>query len=496
MRRSSLVVFVLALAGCPGGDAGVGDHCGETSDCESALQCVASVCVPRCQRAPECGDGFACTKDGLCVQATGEQGDDCTSEVDCAAGLACELAGTAADAQGHLQASCTTEGAGRPAGETCASDHDCRDGTCALGHCVDLCRESRDCAAGTSCTAIPRVEAAGAMFEGCLQSAGALTWSIPIEAPSQEVYLPSPDSARELAVTLEVDALDQKVGETKLVSPSGVVEIDPTQVDPYANLVRHFPELAQSELVVASSPAAALEAGAYKMTVSSMRPASSGGGIGTATPRVTVVAKLDTSVLLDLHFYFLNFDDHPCSAQFGDTLNSTLAQSASYFQSDFLGELRTIFAHGGVTLGTMTYEDLRDHPDLDGLDIADAPSLLALGAHTVGVNVFFVRTLRPVGLQAFGPNPGPAGLAGTAQSGIVVGLDTLCYKSWKDLARLTAHELARYMGLYDNIDLDGHPDPIDDSDQTSSNLMFYSDANGTDLSDGQRQILTRSPVLR
>src|SRR5205807_4244307 len=121
----------------------------------------------------------------------------------------------------------------------------------------------------------------------------------PVAAPSQTVFLPSPDSARELAVMLAVDDLDQKVSVTKLVSPSGVIEIDPHQPDPYANLVRHVPELGQSELVVASSPSAVLEPGAYEMTVSSLTPQN---GTGTATPRVTVVAKLDQSVLLDLHF--------------------------------------------------------------------------------------------------------------------------------------------------------------------------------------------------
>ncbi len=211
---------------------------------------------------------------------------------------------------------------------------------------------------------------------------------------------------------------------------------------------------------------------------------------------MTVVAKLDPSVLLDLHFYFLDFDDHPCANAFGPTLNASIATTAPFFQDDYLRMLREVFAHGGVTLGVMTYEDLRDHPDLDGLDVVDAPSLLALGAHDSGINVFFVRSLRPVGLQAFGPNPGPAGLASTRKSGVVVGLDTLCYRSWSQVARLTAHEIARYMGLYDNIDLDQHLDPIEDSDQTSGNLMFYSELGGSELSDGQRDILTRSPVLR
>jgi hypothetical protein len=202
-------------------------------------------------------------------------------------------------------------------------------------------------------------------------------------------------------------------------------------------------------------------------------------------------------VILDLQFYFLNFDDFPCASAFAGSLDATTASTAAFFQNDFLGMMRQVFAHGGIALGTLTYEDLRDHSDLDGLDIADASALLKLGAHVDGINVFFVRSLSPVGLQAYGPNPGPAGLAANAESGVIVALDTLCYRSWAEVARLTSHEVARYMGLYDNIELDAtHTDPIGDSDSSSSNLMFYSELGGTDLSTGQRDILERSGVLR
>ena len=190
-----------------------------------------------------------------------------------------------------------------------------------------------------------------------------------------------------------------------------------------------------------------------------------------------------------------DLEEHPCASAFGDTrLDAAHAQAATFFQADFLDDLRTIFAGGGIALGSTTYEDVTSHPDLDGLDVGDAGALLALGTHASGINVFFVRTLSPVGLQAFGPNPGPAGLARTRQSGIVIGIDTLCYRSWSQLARLTAHELARYMGLYHNVELEvgQHPtwrDPIADSDDSSSNLMFFSELGGTVLSPGQREIL-------
>ncbi len=505
----------LALAGCPGGNGEIGDPCDGHGGCASELQCLQSVCVPRCQRAPECGDGYACSADGTCRLADGQAGDACTSEVECAPGLACQIDPNVDDV-GRLNASCTAQNEGRPAGAACRLDAECRNGTCALGRCVDLCAQTRDCGAGTACMAIPRVEANGAPFEGCLPSRGTIVWDIPVQAPSEDIVVPVPDAARSATVVFRVDDIAQKVGAERVRAPSDTPE-SPSYVKPcepsldagcteriamdqyFAQRLRHLPAAGQSVLQVPSSSATPLEAGAYRLRVSSYRP---NGSQGSAIPHVTAVAKMDGAVILDLHFYFLDLDEHPCRASFGDMrLDASRARDAAFFQEDFVGALRTIFAGGGIELGSTSYQDVLDKPDLDGLAIEDAGALLALGTHDVGINVFFVRTLSPVGLQAFGPNPGPAGLGGTQQSGIVIGIDTLCYRSWTQLARLTAHELARYMGLYHNVELEvaQHPtwrDAIDDTDDARTNLMFFSELGGTELSAGQREILTKSAVLR
>ena len=507
MRCGSLLVLV-ALAGCPGGDGAIGDHCGDRGDCSSSLQCVESTCVPKCGRAPDCGDGYSCDKDGICHAAVGQLGDSCTSEVDCASGLSCELDGIATDAMGHLAASCVTQNAGKPAAAPCSTDGECRNGTCALGHCIDLCSNTLDCGAGTSCALIPRVEAEGSIFAGCLQAHGALRWNLPVHGPSDAVALPIPELydasgfmnvARSVAVTFDVEDVNQAVGATRVTAPDGTLVVtDQSFGDPihYSDPVRHQLALGQSVLAMPSSPDTPLEPGVYMMQVTSQN--ATGTNTGTAIPTATAVIKLDSSVILDLHFYFLNFDEHPCATSIGGQLDATAASTQAFFQHDYLIPLRSMFAQAGIALGTLTYEDLRDHPDLDGLDVANAPSLLALGTHEVGINVFFVRSLSPIGLQAYAPAPGPAGLAGTRGSGIIIGGDTLCYRRWDQLARTTAHELARYMGLYDNEDVAGHPDPIhdDDADASSANLMFYSELGGTDLSAGQRDILSRSAVLR
>ena len=171
-------------------------------------------------------------------------------------------------------------------------------------------------------------------------------------------------------------------------------------------------------------------------------------------------------------------------------LDAAAREATAQFQTDYLGGLRSIFAPGGIALGNVSYEDLTTiRISTFGIDVADAGSLLSLGAHEGGVNIFFVRTLSPVGLQAFGPNPGPAGLAGTRLSGIVIGADTLCYRSWPQLARLTAHELARYMGLYHNVELGTHRPTRRGAtgrrrDTTRTTQSHFSETRGATLSAG------------
>jgi len=313
-----------------------------------------------------------------------------------------------------------------------------------------------------------------------------------------------PSRATSISAVFSVEDRNQLVGVTRVAAPDGAIAYDLCRTGGcedsfYTNHLRHRPALGESVLAIPSSPEWPLEAGVYRLDVSSLRPDLVA---GSAIPKLTVVAKLDASVVLDLHFHFLDLADHPCASALGvGTLSAATAPEAAFFKDDFVGEMKGIFAHAGVALGSLTYDDITNHPDLDGLDVADAASLLSLGAYAGGVNVFFVRTLSPVGLEAFGPNPGPSGLAGTAESGVVIGVDTLCYRSWTQVARLTAHEVARYMGLFHNVEAESsaHPlwrDPIQDSDDSSNNLMFYSEFGGVDLSEGQREILAKSAVLR
>jgi len=527
MRQGSLCAWiatiVVIVAGCSAGNGTVGSVCTRDADCGKKLQCVADTCQPLCTRSPQCGDGFTCATDGSCQPAEKGEGERCSAEPQCAAGLSCQLSSDHPDQP--LSATCSANLVGKSSpGETCTADGECTNGTCALGHCVDLCDSVTDCTPGETCTAIPRVEAGGKLFQGCLPATGAFSWSLHASGPQSDVLVPVPAGARSLSLVMSVDDPDESVGVQALYAPDDTVlyqqPCDPgacgtviARDEYYMNLVRHSPTAGMSVLEMPSSPRmlpggdahAPLPAGLYRAAVSSF----SGGGTGASTPHVAAVARLDSGSVLDLHFYFLDLDQHPCAAKTDNlALTSATAQTAGYFQNDYLGALKGMLRTAGITIGEITYEDL-DAPALDGLDIADAGTLFEQGTHATGVNIFFVRTLSPAGLQAYGPNPGPAGRPGTSQSGIAISLDTLCYRDWAptatssaSVARITAHEIARYLGLYHNVEPeyaqgDGAADDgIDDDDTSAANLMFYSELGGTQLTDGQRAILSRSPVLQ
>ncbi|HEX3476704.1 MAG TPA: hypothetical protein VHT91_16875, partial [Kofleriaceae bacterium] len=226
---------------------------------------------------------------------------------------------------------------------------------------------------------------------------------------------------------------------------------------------------------------------------------------GSAIPHVTAVIRIGTGNALDLHFFFLDLDDHPCSAMTGNAaLSAGAAQGAALFQTDYLGELKRVFGRIGIGVNAASYQDIPDRHALDGIDVADLGSLFALGTDATGIDVFFVRSLSPLGVEVFGPSPGPAGVART--SGIAISLDTLCYRDWRAVARLTAHAIGHYMGLYHNIE---PPDPVQgpsdppwqdldpDTDDSINNLMYFSQIHdGADLTVDQTFTLSRSAVLR
>ncbi|MCA9678471.1 MAG: hypothetical protein KC464_25820 [Myxococcales bacterium] len=501
---AACLILTWTASGCQGG-ADLGAACETQSDCADELQCFDGVCVPQCTRHTDCGDGHICRADGVCEVVESTVGHACDREMDCGPGQACVLDAEDIDGNGLLTSSCQLEAPGGVLDSTCRADADCRMGTCVIGRCVSLCVADEDCPVSHRCTIMPRElsPTETASFYGCLPARGNIVYDIPFTLPYQRFFLPVPGRARSVALVAEIDDPAQLVGVGSVKAPDGTeLYVLPPSADSdeyFANPVRSFPTPAVSTLVLPQTAEDdALVPGAYQIELGSYR------GIpepqGTDVPRVTAIYKLDDTATLDVHFYFLDLADHPCVDEMGgETLDATSAQVATGgFQTEFLRELNVIFARAGIVVGNVTYEDVAPkRPDLDGLDASRLGDLLALSNRDGGASVFFTRTISPAGLQTLaGGPPGPPGVAGTRASGIAVSAATLCYRSWTQLARTTAHELARSLGLQRSVEPDGHLDALIDTDDTPQNLMYFSESGGTNLSLGQRQVLRVSPAMR
>jgi hypothetical protein len=492
----SFVCAHLALAACSGGNAAIGEECAETSDCDEALRCLERVCVERCHTHVDCGDGYRCKRGGECELVSSAPGDACQREIDCGPVQTCMLDADDPDGDGVLQGTCQDESAGLTIAAECRDDDECRSGICSLGHCTELCRQLSDCAPAMRCASVPRLLADSApRFNACLPARGVISDDIAVSSPSEMVRIPVPSSAQSFALVAQVDG-DQQVGAARVVAPDGqVLYAEPATSEEYfENPIRYEPGISVSTLLVSNTTGVNVQVGVYEVTVRSQLAA---GGPGTLVPSLRVFYKLDTGATLDLHLHFMNLRGHPCSESFdGSRLDAASAQESDGFRG-YLAELETVFASAGVHLGDITYTDVVGRADLDAIERDQPGTLFALAEHDTGINVFFVRSIAPAGVQAVvGATPGPPRTTGSPASGVAIGVDTLCYRGWSELARITAHALARQMGLFYNRDPDGHPDSIGDSDDLASNLMFFGDLGGLALSNGQREVLRRYPGLR
>lgn len=492
LRPLYMCVLVAPLLWACSGGAPVGAVCSQSSDCAAELQCFAGSCAPLCQHHVDCGDGFVCEASGECRLVESAIGDACARARDCGPGQRCQLEAVDGDGDGRLAATCQAElGAGVP-GAACAADDGCRSGTCVLGVCTELCERTSDCAPDLSCAAVPRLEADGALFSGCLPASGVLTTTIEAGGPSVEFAIPVPGHARSFAIVSRVASAAQLVGVRELRGPDDAIWH--REGDAASRLIVHEAQPGVSTLLVPNTDRVELSTGVYRGRIEVTTP---DGQPGTLVPQVEVHYKLGDEKRLDLELVFLDLADHPCRAAWGGgELSSATAPGIPALQHDFLGGIAEIFAGADIALGPVRYRDLA-RADLDALPRERIGELLSLSTAESGVTVFVVRSLAPVGVQALsGGTPGPPRTPGTRASGIVLSADTLCYRSWRDLARTAAHTLASQMGLYPNRGPDGEPDPIADSDDSVDNLMYFGEFGGAQLSEGQRRVLGHYPGLR
>lgn len=484
------------LAACSSGDGAIGAACVDRSDCLAELQCFDRLCKPVCHAHLDCGDGYQC-EDGECAVVSSLVGDPCFREIDCGPGQTCAPDREDFNGDGTLTGTCTAQRPGKVLDDECAADDECQTGLCSLGRCTQMCAQISDCPSGLTCARVPRA-AGGAMprFGACMQGSGVVEQLLELPATGATIQVPVPSNAVSFAVVSRVDDPAQLVGAWRVVGPDGVLLYRaPSAPDQfYQNVIRYQPAAGISTLLVPNTPAVDLANSIYEVDIGSR---FADGSPGSSPVHVRILYKVDTAATLDLHFHFLSLADHPCAAAFdGGVLDGAHARSSQRFAT-YVDQVRRTLGGAGILLSDPTYSDVTDRADLDSLDRSRAGELFALGSDRTGIDVFLVRSISPVGVQvAVNATPGPPRTTGTSSSGVAISMDTLCYQSWADLARLTAHAVARQMGLYYSRDPNGYPDPIPDSDESADNLLYFGDQGGSSLSRGQAQVLSRYPGLR
>jgi hypothetical protein len=276
---------------------------------------------------------------------------------------------TDVDPGGFLIGACQLSQSGGVLDESCTADTQCVNGTCDLGRCIDVCSSDNDCPSTHLCTTVPRELAnqTVAEFHGCLPAAGDIEYPIPMNGVYARFILPVPGNARSVALVSSVADATQLVGPARVEAPDGslLYQLPFTRDAFFANRLRTQPTPAVSTLVIPQTPDDPLQPGAYVVELGSYKDLTTP---GTDIPTVAAIYKLDDTLHLDLHFYFLDLTDHPCPAA---QIDATSAQvSGSEFQETFLRQLNLTFAKAGIVVGTTTatYEDISIRPDLDGLD--------------------------------------------------------------------------------------------------------------------------------
>jgi hypothetical protein len=487
---------VVAIAsGCRGG-AAIGERC-ESGGCAADLQCLGGFCAPLCERDAQCGDGFTC-EEGRCAEVVSSIGDSCRREIDCGPGQTCELENADPDGDGWLAASCQREEIGAVTGSECLSDAACRSGSCNFGRCTPVCQQSGECPEGLVCTEIPRLLAGGsAMFRGCLPSSGVLTTELDVPFSHAQVPLPMPGNAVSAAITVSSRDPSLYAGAFRLEAPGGEVlyRHPRSSAELMANPIRYQLERGESTLLFPNRPELAVEPGVYQVWLgTALAPELP----ATDIPSATVHYKLDRSAVLDLHVHFLHLESHPCRDGIGTSrLSASSAPALGDFQRYVTG-IGEILGQAGIELGEVTYRDLADVPELDILRESDLGAMLSLAETRTGINLFLVRSIEPGGLLVLaGGTPGAPRMIGSRSGGVAISMDTLCYRSWPMMSRITAHAVARQMGLFRNRDpASGIEDPIEDSSDGPENLMFFSSLGGAELSPGQSEVLRLYPGLR
>lgn len=218
---------------------------------------------------------------------------------------------------------------------------------------------------------------------------------------------------------------------------------------------------------------------------------------GKGTARAIFKTKATPKGLLDVHLHVTGAGDLRAADALGDTF------------SGLVQILGTKLASGGVTLGTVTIDDV--DPSYRFIETLSGPGndLSRMfeeteGLSETGVHVFLVDTLWESGLDTGGGFiagiaagiPGAVGVAGTGRSGVAVVVNPDMTLGM--IGIVCAHEIGHFLGLYHSTESNGAGDGLADTKTgDTGNLMHWSAVEGQQkLTPSQGQVIRWSPLVR
>ncbi len=507
------------------GDAPIGGACTRSTDCSTGV-CVPSVAGRVCAR-------------------------ECSSTSDCRASAAtstCSPFYLDIDGNGSSDRAanaCVTPGRGLTPGAACVTPDACATHSCIAGACAESCRSDADCVLGERCASVLLADASDARVSICTHGAPPLSGLETIDlgritasssATNPTIAFSIPADATGFAI---VGQPERRIPATTLTLVS-LTAPSSTQLFNYGQLamfidqpIRWTPreniDFVSVFVPNTTADRVAFESGRYA-AVFGAYGATDTTDVNVPT-RLTLLVKRSTSASApasDAGSQQAGWSIEINAYVVGIGMDATTAATDPRMLAAF-EKMRQIYRQANIDISTIHFLDVpadaaRRYALLDASEgpTSEVAALFQLSADRTerAINLFFVREISgedprspTVRLGQAGGIPGPPGVHGTQQSGVVIAtsLGSAAF-SGDAIGAVMAHEVGHYIGLFhttENLRMCAPgerpnetvqctafaEDVLSDTPVIDSDNLMYWAAGGQRLSEGQAYVMRRNPVV-
>lgn len=390
----------------------------------------------------------------------------------------------------------------------CRAAEDCDRGICAaIGICLEPCATDRDCRADERCQSVFARTGPAEMqpVNSCTR-----VYAVPADVETERETFAIP-RRRQFPIALPAARAGTTVYIAEVGSRFGVVDrlevlggatlFDSMSGDPILNPVGAF----GSAFAIQVPTGPRVPRGEYIATTTfADRVASEG--------ELHVLRRRSRGTRLNVNFIFVNRRYRAAAP--GLRFSRALDEIEETYDFVRIGDVRYVDIVGSLQ---SLYTIIPLTEDVGAQRLGELFALSA-GALEPAVNIFVIR-IADGALGVAGGIPGTVGMHGTSSSGVAVSMESLDEDPVRDLytlGRVLGHEVGHFLGLPHTSELDGsNRDPFPDTPACglerdvdgdgflipdecegagADHMMFWA-ATGDEVSDGQRDILSRAVVL-